>query len=137
MKNNKLLLLLFITFFACSISSYKDALAKVVKANIENLKDYDMIIVIPGSGCTGCITVAEKFFNENVNNDRYLFVFTNNISQKNIRLKLGKDNILKNNVIIDTTNKFYIDKFEESIYPLAMVLNRNEIINIYLLENIR
>ena len=136
MRKISFILIVIILFAACSENDYKTELTKVLKNNIEDLLNYDLIVVMPGSGCTGCITVAEDMFQNNVSNERYLFVFTHNISQKNLKIKLGSDNFTKPNVIIDKDNRFYLKNYEERIYPLAIVLNKGKIVKVDLLKNV-
>jgi hypothetical protein len=84
---------------------------------LQKLKDNTLIYVIPGAGCTGCISEAEKFAIEKVNNDSFCFLFTKIISRKLFKLKLPT---LQNatNVIIDSLNVYQFPKGEADIYPI-------------------
>jgi hypothetical protein len=48
---------------SCKKDSYYDAVAQKINQVLENeLNQYDYVIIIPGAGCTGCITNAENYF---------------------------------------------------------------------------
>ncbi len=74
-KRNSLILTALVILFSlgCS-SSHKDygeavfSVASLIFA--EKVSQYDAIIVIPGSGCTGCISQAELYFTKNIENER-------------------------------------------------------------------
>ena len=95
---------------------------RITDIHVENyaprLSGQTTVFVIPGTGCTGCITKAEQFFTENCMKDEYLFIFTNIVSVKNLKIKIGDQRLLqRDNVILDVENTLYIAGFEENIYP--------------------
>ncbi len=133
MKNKNIVLILLPLFLCCcKEETYHNKIASIVEMEFaHSLKDYDMIFIIPGSGCTGCITSAEEFFFENVGNKRNKFVFTNNFSRKNLFLRLKKENLEQKNVLIDDNDIFYLEDYKEKIYPIAIELNDGKILKIY------
>jgi hypothetical protein len=134
MKNKNILFVLFLIFLflCCKEKTYYSEIADVVKSELgDSLKDYDRVYVIPGSGCTGCINSAENFFLENVKNRKNKFILTYNFSIKNLALKLKKENLEQENVLIDTKNIFYLEKYKERIYPIALELEKGKISRIY------
>jgi len=134
MKNKNILFFLLLSLFllCCKEETYYNEIANLVKSEFgDNLKDYDMIFIIPGSGCTGCINSAEDFFLENVKNKKTKFIFTYNFSKKNLILKLKKQNLEQENVLVDDRNIFYLEKYEEKIYPIAIELENGKISKIY------
>ena len=63
--NKIILCLLVLSFFSCKPHSFEQA----VKRGIENYLDttkvsYEYVMLVPNSGCTGCISDAEYFFKE-------------------------------------------------------------------------
>lgn len=125
-KITSLLAALFIAV-SCeeSDSRYANAIiSKALSLMNDKLSQFDHIIVIPGSGCTGCISKAEQYFNENVNNDNILFIFTNYYSFKNMTLRLGGlNNLTRNNVYCDAENTFYMHEYNERIYPYIISID--------------
>jgi len=51
--------------------------------------DYKYVVLIPKSGCSGCITNAETFFLENSYLEDILFIFTKVQSKKDLRIRVG------------------------------------------------
>lgn len=92
------------------------------------LQNYSRIILIPGIGCTGCISSAEKYFQKNVNDSSCLYIFTNYISFKGLGLRLGgKENLSRQNVYLDSNNVFMPSCFNESSYPLQISLENGKV----------
>lgn len=120
-----LIILLFsLLCFCCKSNNYYKEISDVIASNLkDSLKSYDMVVLIPGSGCTGCISGAEYFFIENVKNRKIKFILTYNFSRKSLMLRLGKENINQSNVFIDNDNTFYLKQYEEKIYPVAILVN--------------
>lgn len=66
-------LLLLVIFFSCTDKSKemeKDFLTKGLE-RIEIAKKYEWIVILPGSGCQGCIQEGEYFLKENIENEKY------------------------------------------------------------------
>lgn len=96
----------------------------------EKASQYDAIIIIPGSGCTGCISQAELYFSKNKDNERLLFIFTNYYSYKNMSLRLGGSDVLsRNNVYLDADNTFYLHEYPEHIYPYYITIENNTVLS--------
>lgn len=132
-----IILLLGLFCFCCKGKDYYRDISDTIASNLkDSLKRYDMVVVIPGSGCTGCISSAEHFFIENVNNRRIKFILTYNFSKKNLILRLGKENINQSNVLIDNDNDFYRNQYEEKIYPVAVMLNEGKITKVDKLDHV-
>lgn len=139
MKKTDFFILLLFVFFCvcCKGKDYYGEISSTIALNLkDSLMPYDMIVVIPGSGCTGCISGAERFFIENVKNRRIKFILTYNYSKKNLALRLGKENIKQPNVLIDNDNIFYLKQYEEKIYPIAITLKDGRIIKVDKLDHI-
>lgn len=84
------------------------------------------VFVIPGSGCTGCISGIETMALNNLNNDSLYFVFTRINSVKLFKSRY-KQNITSYNLIMDTTNAYNYPDQKFDIYPV-MYKKRNGVI---------
>lgn len=113
----------------CKPRSFEQAVKRSFNSYLDTTTvHYQYIMLIPNSGCTGCISEAEHFFKEYNNRDEILFIFTHVMSNKDLRIRLGKKNIQKENVFIDKNNSFYFEEFEESIYPIVAVIKNKKIV---------
>lgn len=128
MKYNFILFGIFAFFVSCNnqnvvIEKFSSSLYEIVSDSA--LSDTDYIIIIPNQGCGGCITGAEKFYEENKDASNVIFIFTNIISQKILNQKVS---ITHHNTYIDKTN-IVLRAYPKgkSIYPCALTL-RNKII---------
>lgn len=112
------------TFFSCSTEERKDKkyLSDHITFLIPTLgRCYNHVIIIPGSGCSGCITVAEDFLKNNYKNPEYLFILTNITSLKILSHKVGFNVINVKNIIIDDRNEY--SHFNLSVYPTVINYN--------------
>lgn len=139
MRINKYIVLLVIVLLSLNIScrkkNYKEHLSKILKSELGiSLNKYNLIILIPGSGCGGCISKGEDFFMKNIQNKEIMFILTHNVSNKGLKLRFGSENIKADNVLVDKKNTFYLNNFEEKIYPMAIKINENTIEDIKTLD---
>lgn len=127
-KNYLGIILLSIILICCHKTNYNKQLKFEVNRFLSReVVEFNYIVLIPGSGCTGCISSAERYFIENVNNAKIKFIFTMITSRKELELRLGKENSLKENVYFDISNQFYLSGYEEKIYPYIMTLSNNRV----------
>lgn len=105
-----------------SKTTYEKMIIKTVTGAIqEELIKYNAIIIIPSSGCSGCLTKAESFFLSHHEQDNYLFIFTGFYSDKTLSIRLGgSEYIRKNNVILDEDGLFYLSDYQDVIYPYRL-----------------
>lgn len=85
----------------------------------ENNTDRIVYFIIPNSGCTGCINVAEKFLIDNVDKEQKIkYILTNYTSKKDlsIRFKINLDT--RANIILDQSNVLYANGIR-TIYPIV------------------
>lgn len=88
----------------------------------ENIKAY---VVIPNTGCPGCISSAESMFKMLiVNNYPVRVVLTNVASYKMLRMKFGDSLILNPRVYVDRNNKIFeqIDVAKRG-YPMVVYVD--------------
>jgi len=134
MNNQKFYLIIFaLLSLTLSCSKIKDKTEanfdinqKYVVDKIEQIIDlnnncYSHIIVLPGTGCSGCINKAEIFFKNNIYQPNYLFILTDFQSLKILNHKLGMDIKNLKNVYIDNENLF--KNYDYSVYPAFLTLN--------------
>lgn len=116
----KLFLFILIPVFSCSVKNntivdFQNKLMDLssLKLDIEN---YNKVLVIPGAGCSGCVSGAENFVKENIHQiDEILIIFTAIPSQKMLKVKLGI-NLDQHNIYLDLDNQFNSGKVY-SFYP--------------------
>lgn len=88
--------------------------------------DSDVVayVIIPNTGCSGCITSAETFLKNTVSkSDKLRFILTNIASVKMLKLKIGNKIVDHPNVYIDKENMFYKGSFN-SIYPTILFIDQ-------------
>ncbi|WP_431434481.1 hypothetical protein ACRASS_06655 [Bacteroides hominis] len=91
------------------------------------LSTYKYVVVSPRSGCTGCIQESEYLFENRVNKNDIFFIFTEIVSTKEMKLRLGKKNVNRQNVYLDTDNKYCLSNYKESAYPIAFKVENGKI----------
>jgi len=115
------LLVFSLLLFACSSEeSRKEQYLKDLVLEFSTSLDecHENIIVLPGSGCSGCITVGEDFLKNNHSEAGNYFILTNVTSLKILNHKLGLDVRTLPNVYIDRENKF--SNSTDLIYPAVI-----------------
>ena len=134
----------FLIIIACLLATYTNgckpdyfsAMADKIEQQFGNeLAKYENIVIIPGAGCTGCISEAEVFFVRNIQNERIKFILTRIISHKEMALRLGKENITKENVLIDEKDTFYLWGYQDKIYPVVAFVENGKISNVQMFSN--
>lgn len=115
-------IVILVMFISCnSEKDYGKFLNKrLMQIDQSILAKFDTIVIIPRKGCNACIDQADKFFRENLR-ENILFVFTSIDSRKHLELELGKENVKKNNVLLDLDNIMYSFTYEDSGYPLILI----------------
>ena len=119
-----LVFLVVILLCGCQ-SAYEVKIKDSIEEMLRNISGYyEKVYIIPGMGCSGCITNAENFYKLNHNDSKALFIFTSIKSIKVLRKKFSSiDFENSGNVIIDTDCVFYSYSDEESFYPHVIDLN--------------
>lgn len=133
---NRIVFWLFLMFLiSCEsedISFYNSSIQNVK----EKIAQDGAILVIPGAGCSGCISGVEYFVNNNYYNYwGVTYVFTNIMSRKLLRLKISEIDIDScSRILVDKDNLFYDIKNENKIYPCLLFLNGYEVDSIFYLS---
>lgn len=99
------------------------------------MSDYNKFIIIPGSGCSGCISAAELYFYEHHNDPKILFVFTAIEDPKMLKLRFKDEYLAFNNVIFDDYDDL-INLRYSSFYPCVatMTSKMSDSLMFYLFE---
>lgn len=119
---NIIVLVLCMNLCSCE-QSYTDKLKVQLETVLsERLEGYEFAVLIPNSGCPGCISEAEEYFKENASNEKILFIFTKFPTTKDLRLKMKISTLDLPNVYLDKEDLFYLSEFEHCKYPLVIYL---------------
>lgn len=89
--------------------------------------NYQWIVILPGTGCHGCIQDGEFFMKKNIGNNKVLFILTKISSLKILQQKLGLQIKDHSNIYIDKENIFDIPS-NNSIYPCVIKLEKGKIL---------
>lgn len=109
--------------------NYYEKLFKGTYPNIDG--QFKAYVIIPNTGCPGCISNAESFLKDHINELRNVrFILTNIYSLKILRYKLTNEILKNENIIVDIEKKYFAEEFSESIYPLILYLDGNSIIKL-------
>jgi hypothetical protein len=112
-------------------SQYQSFLVDRINVSDINLSRYHSIVVIPGSGCPGCISEAENYCRQSLSrNDSILFIFTNIYSLKSLKNKLKIDLFNNSRIILDTCDFYYVSDYYDSMYPQKIILSKSEIVDV-------
>lgn len=125
-------LLLFCLYFKSDNKRYTDKLAEEIEEGFSNdeLEKYETIVLIPESGCTGCISEAENFFLKNKEKTNILFLFTKFQIEKDLKLKLRINSLNSSNIFLDKENRYYLSKYDECKYPVVISLRKGKVYKI-------
>jgi len=90
----------------------------------EELRQYETCIIIPRSGCAGCISNAMGFVVANIDSlDETLIIFTGIEDFKLLKLRVGTNVLTKKNVLVDSTEAIA----NNIIYPQLIHLTEGKI----------
>jgi len=86
-------------------------------------------MVIPGSGCSGCISKATDFLKNNIGSSKIFFIVTRIEDVKLVNIELGTHERL----FLDRRNELTTLKII-NIYPIFITLDDNKIVDILTLD---
>lgn len=99
--------------------------------NLSNeLPENSIQIIIPTSGCMGCINPAIKFLKEHVGDEAFQFTVTEIIDKKQLKNWLGKDIFSSKMLKLDYENIWRRHKLN-SVYPLVIVIKNKKVSSFY------
>ena len=136
MKKIKILILFTLVF---SASCRQDTIYSATEDSLKKIDpDYDKndnltYLVIPNSGCSGCITTTEAFVRDNYKSDklkniRYIFTRISNFKQ--FKFQFGNDILTSKNILIDRSDAFIYQDSEHYIYPAIVYRSEGHISSI-------
>lgn len=133
---NIILLLCSLTILSCKSKTEKPSegidkgkFEVFLQKNQQDFSQYNKIMIIPGSGCTSCITEAEDYYTKNYSDSSTLFIFTAIGDVKVLRMKFS-DQIEKSNTLVDKEDAL-VELGFKSIYPsIAEINDDDEIVKI-------
>lgn len=115
---------------ACNrVPTYRERVSGQLKEifSTEQLSRYRYIVFVPNGGCSGCLQEAENYYLQSRDDSLTLFVFTNFLSRKDLRIKLGDDVTERRNVWLDDEKCLYFSTYQESLYPCVIFLSEGRI----------
>ena len=134
--------LIILLIAGCTFSNEEAVLNKVetefkncfAKVSTDSIKKSTVYMVIPRAGCGGCISSAESFMvdclNDSVKHDRIYFILTNFDSEKILRARFG-DYISKyrEHILIDKEDYFTKNLSLKSMYPTIFFVDKQGALN--------
>jgi hypothetical protein len=127
MKKNIVIIAFFLQLvISCTSKSItkEEYVSKQTDMLLDSLnKCYEKVVIIPGTGCSGCISESEDFLKSNYSKKQILFILTNTKSIKVTSSRIGVN--VKNliNVYIDLENRF--SNYDKPIYPVVVSYDCN------------
>lgn len=105
--------------------SFDEAIAL---ADIPQMKQKRVVMILPKIGCTGCIGSAETFVRDYAGEYKNGFgiILTDVVSLKTLRIKLGEKLMGLDNLVVDQENYFYNNQLK-SLYPTLIYLDNGEV----------
>lgn len=128
-------LLLAFLFVACTsddLGELKQSFDEAVAlAELPQMKDKRVVMILPKIGCTGCISSAETFVKDHVTmyKNEFGIILTDVVSLKTLRIKLGEDLIGLDNMAVDSGN-YFSSKELKSLYPTLVYRHGGEITSV-------
>ena len=96
------------------------------KAFLSSLRDSvslspDVVVLVPRTGCGGCITYTEEFIEKNVKDSRILFVLGNIVSERLLRERIGNIQNNTNVIVLNSSDQLFGRIIKQ--YPRIIYLN--------------
>ncbi len=124
---NVLTLFVCVLFLSCTIGrTEEETFLTPYIQEINDINKYRWVVILPSTGCNGCIQHGEFFMKQNINRNDILFIITKATSIKTMQLKLGINLREHSNIYLDRENKFDIPT-KNSIYPCVIELQKGSI----------
>lgn len=124
-RDIKYLLVLCSLFFACERGNFNEVEEQIVNYVIENKIDANYILLLPETGCPGCISTAEYFLKDNSDNPELFTILTKIVSKKDFEIKTGIDLETNPYIFVDMAGTFSLNT-ENGIYPCLFIFDENK-----------
>lgn len=116
---------------AC-MESYGDRMSALLAEYLgDEMLQCETIVLIPGSGCPGCVSAAERWVKDHVDDDGLMIVFTDLVSRKTLLGRLrhyGIDPETKTNIWIDEKNALFLEDYVEGGYPYVFMVDNGAVV---------
>ena len=100
----------------------------------EAFKQKKVLMVIPRTGCSSCIGLADRFFkDQQYDPELFQFIFTRVSAVKTLKMRLGADLISSPNAYIDRDARFSVPNLD-SIYPMVIYLEDGQVTGLEYLD---
>ena len=124
MKKPITLLAFTLLFFTLSCSNDKETLFLKLLAETPELPKGSMVeqynyVIIPGSGCSSCISMARRMIKEGSYAENTFFIFTGFETRKQLKILYGADFIDGKNIYLDHNDAFKTGALF-SLYPTVI-----------------
>ena len=114
-------LLLLLSLFACK-PQHADLLHAIQTVD-NKLLPSGHYVIIPNQGCEGCISTAEDFVKRHYASSQDVkYIFTRVQSVKLLRIKLGREVMGSNKILVDSGNVIRYPEKEKDIYPMIVTM---------------
>ena len=124
---NYSLLALTCLFCACGNSNkLLEQLTATLEENQVRLDEKSMLVIIPRSGCSTCIGLADYAFEETQQREKIQVIYTKIGSLKTMRIKLGAETLNYTNVHIDQERDFSRGDLD-SLYPWVAFIEGGQV----------
>lgn len=90
--------------------------------------NYQWIVIIPGSGCHGCIQEGELFMKRNIEKRNILYILIKTASVKILQQKTGVRINEHTNIYLDTHKQFDIPT-NNTIYPCIVEIKDGKVLS--------
>lgn len=131
MTRHIIVISLLFSVISCSIRKDLDYWNEILEnITTDDIQAYTSVIIIPGAGCTGCISQAERYYMDNKDSNEILFVFTNITSKKTLRLRMGTEILTSRNVLFDFSDSIFPHEYADKIYPHIISINNGHVTNV-------
>ncbi len=135
LRSKILVMVMISTLLSCSekdkqvIRKFQEVFDENSEPFKESIDDKETILIIPRTGCSSCIGIADYLYKSNQYNiEKTFFIFTKVGSLKAIRIRDGID-LDQPNTYIDKDNNFS-NGILNSLYPVILNMHKGKIVDL-------
>ena len=124
------IILIFLFLASCAVKEktivdFENKLSAIDKPIIQK-KELSTVLIVPGAGCSGCVSNTENFIKKNISQlEQTLIIFTAIPSEKMLRMKLGIE-LETENIYLDLDDVFNSGKMY-SFYPSIFYMQSGKV----------
>ena len=130
-----IILILSLQIGGCKKSVDESFFTAISSVSDDNFKEgKNVYLLIPNSGCSGCIHTAQQFLYDNIDSFENLkFIIHRFETKKELKIEFGNEIYNHENFIIDYKHIFLKNGFN-SIYPTAFIVSNNKLIEMIIIK---